>query len=146
MVDLPQLIATLAAGLWAGASAYISIVEHPAKLQIGIEFATLYFRPMARRAAPTLIVLALVGAGAGFIAWAVGGSLFWLIGGAVLAAMLPLTAIFIVPTNRKLMLVNALESRDDAAALLARWGRLHAVRTILGCVPFLLFVWTLTEA
>lgn len=146
MSDLAALIATFSAGLWAGAAAYISVVEHPAKLQLGIEFATAYFRPMARRAAPTMIVLALIGAVAGFVAWAAGGSVFWLIGGALLAAMLPLTAIFIVPTNRKLMTVSALESSDEAAALLARWGWLHAARTILGLVPFLLFVWALAEA
>jgi hypothetical protein len=60
--------------------------------------------------------------------------------------MLPLTAVFIVPTNRRLLRVNAIESPDEAADLLKRWGRLHAVRTILGLVPFLLFVWALFSA
>ncbi len=145
MGDSAQLIATLAAGLWAGASSYISVVEHPAKLQVGIEFATEYFRPMARRAAPTMIVMALIAAVAGFVAWAVGEGLIWLIGGALMAAMLPMTAIFIVPTNRQLISVKASQSRDEAAVLLTRWGRLHAIRSLLGIVSFTLFVWALSQ-
>lgn len=143
MSDVAQLVATLAAGLWAGAAAYISLVEHPATLQVGVQFATDYFPRMAKRAAPIMMVLAVIGAVAGILAWANSGSLLWLIGGAILAAKLPLTAIFIVPTNRKLLGVNAVKSSAEAAALFARWGRLHALRTVLGLVPFFLFVWAL---
>jgi hypothetical protein len=67
----------------------------------------------------------------------------WLIGGVVLIGMLPLTAICIVPTNRRLLRVNAVESPDEANELLKRWGWLHAMRTSLGLIPFLLFVWAL---
>lgn len=146
MGEVARLVATLAAGLWAGAAGYISLVEHPATVRVGVQFATDYFRPMARRAAPTMIALAVIGAVAGLLAWADGGSLLWLIGGAILAAMLPLTAIFIVPTNRRLLAVNAVESSTEATALLTRWGKLHAVRTVLGLVPFVLFVWALLVA
>ena len=143
MGEVAKLMAIVTAGLWAGAAAYISVVEHPATLKVGVQFATDYFRPLAKRAAPSMIVLAVIGAISGILAWVGGGSLLWLIGGAILAAMLPLTAIFIVPTNRQLLRVNAKESSTEAATLLSRWGRLHAVRTILGLVAFLLFAWAL---
>ena len=146
MGEIAQLIATIAAGLWAGALAYISVVEHPAMLEVGVQFAIAYFRSMAKRGRPTMIALALVGAVAGIVAWVTQGSMLWLIGGVLLVGMLPLTAVFIVPTNRRLLRVNAIESPDEAADLLKRWGRLHAVRTILGLVPFLLFVWALFSA
>ena len=146
MGEIAQLIAIIATGLWSGALAYVSVVEHPATLEVGAQFAIAYFRSMAKRGRPILIALAVIGAAAGIVAWVTQGNILWLIGGVVLIGMLPLTAIFIVPTNRRLLRVNAVQSPDEANDLLKRWGRLHAMRTILGLIPFLLFVWALFSA
>lgn len=141
---MAEFIATIFAGLWAGGCLYISVVEHPAASRLGLSFATQFFRPMSARAAPMLILFALVGAIASAYAWVEGRETEWLIGALLLAAMFPLTGFFIVPTNLKLLKVDAQENSEEASLLLARWGRWHAVRTIVGSLSFLLFVYALT--
>ena len=140
---MPELIATLAAGLWAGAAIYSAFAEHPAAMQVGVPFATRYFPPMARRAAPMMIVLALIGAVAGFVAWLDQGHRFWLLGSILLAGMFPFTALLIVPTNRKLLKVDPMAEPDLAESLHLRWGRAHTWRTLIGAPAFLLFLWAL---
>ena len=43
-----QLIATLSAGLFAGAATYITFVEHPARMQCGTRLAVTEFPPATR--------------------------------------------------------------------------------------------------
>ena len=136
-----EFIATFAAGLWAGAAIYIGFVEHPSALRVGVQYATEYFRPMSKRAAPMMMVLAAIGGAAAIYVWIGGGNVFWLIGGLLLLGMFPLTAIFIVPTNVRLLRVDSTESPEKAAALHERWGRMHGIRTLLGSLPFLIFLW-----
>ena len=40
-----QLVATLSAGLFAGAALYITLVEHPARMQCGTRLAVSEFGP-----------------------------------------------------------------------------------------------------
>jgi hypothetical protein len=59
-----------------------------------------------------------------FISWWLDRSLPWLIGGVLLLQELDLRS-------------------EEAGSLLRRWGRLHAVRSILGGTAFLMFLFTL---
>ena len=138
------LIATFAAGLWTGAALYIGFAEHPSALKVGVAFATDYFRPMSKRTAPLMMLLALVAAVAGIAAWLDNDGVLWLIGAILMAGMFPFTAIFIVPTNLKLLRVDAAAAPDEAIALHARWGVMHAWRTVLGAPAFLLYLWALS--
>lgn len=140
---MPEFVATLFAGLWAGGCLYISIVEQPAASRLGLSFATQFFRPMSARAAPMLIIFALVGAIAAAYAWFDGRGYEWLWGALLLAGMFPLTGFLIVPINLKLLKVDAEKNPEEAALLLTRWGRWHAVRTFIGSLSFLLFVFAL---
>ena len=58
----------------------------------------------------------------------------------MLGAVIPLTLIVVAPTNKQL-LDPALDG-DSALAgrLLLRWGRLHALRTIMSGGAFVLFL------
>jgi hypothetical protein len=138
-----ELIATFAAGLWTGAALYIGIAEHPAALKVGLGFATEYFRHMSKRTAPLMMILAAIGAVAGIVAWISGDGMLWLIGGIILAAMFPFTAILIVPTNLALLRIDADHAPERAAALHARWGLMHHLRTIIGTPAFGLYLWAL---
>jgi hypothetical protein len=138
-----EMTATIAAGLWAGISIYIALVEHPSALRVGLEFATEYFRVMSRRTAPLMMLLAAAGGAAAAYEWYAGADRWWLVGGCLLLAQFPLTAIFIVPTNIKLLKVVVAESPGDAARLHAHWGRMHMLRTLIGVLPFGIFVWLL---
>ena len=63
----------------------------------------------------------------------------WLIGGILLGALVPFTLIVIMPTNRRLLDPRLDSSSSDVRELLARWGRLHAVRTVIGVAVFVAF-------
>ena len=65
----------------------------------------------------------------------------WVAVGAIsLGAVVPFTLVVILPTNKQL-LDPALDPRSEkAAALLARWGRLHMMRSTLSTVAFVVFL------
>jgi len=50
-----------------------------------------------------------------------------------------------LPTNKRLLDPSLDPKSGDATALLTRWGHLHAVRTFLSSVAFVIFVWRLTN-
>lgn len=134
------MLATFCAGLFAGAAVYVSLVEHPARMKSGVDLAIREFGPSYRRGALMQTSLAVVGFLAGVAAWLSNGSLWWLVGGIILVAMIPYTLIVVLPTNKKLLDPSLAQNSELASALLVRWGRLHAVRTVLGLVAFFIFV------
>src|SRR6266404_4003767 len=85
--------------------------------------------PRYKRGAVMQAALALVGAGAGIARWGAGGGLGWLVSGVVLSAIVPFTLVVILPTNSRLLDASLDKASPEAEALLARWGRLHAVRS-----------------
>jgi len=135
-----QLVATLSAGLFAGAAAYITFVEHPARMQCGTTVAVSEFGPSYHKATIMQVPLAAIGLLCGTVASLVGGHALWAIGGIVLGAVIPVTLIVILPTNKKLLDPALDKNSSLAEQLLNRWGRLHAVRTILSGVAFLIFL------
>jgi len=140
---MAEFIATICAGLWSGGCIYLSLVQEPAAHRAGPDIVAALFRPMSARAAPMFIVLALVGTVAAGYAWIQGADINWLIGAVFLGAMVPFTAILIVPTNRKLLKIKPADV-GASEELFARWGRLHGLRTLLGSIAFLVFVSALT--
>jgi uncharacterized membrane protein len=133
-------IATVAAGLFAGASVYINLVEHPARLQTGVRGALAEFAPSYHRATVTQVALALVGFVSALGAWRAQADARWLVGGGLLVAVIPFTAVVILPTNQRLLDPAAANDPERAAALLTRWGWLHAVRSVLSLLALLTFV------
>lgn len=135
-----EVIAVLASGLFAGAAVYINLVEHPARVRCGTELAIAEFGPSYHRATFLQVSLAVIGLVAGTGAWIGGSGPGWLAGGVVFASVIPFTLLVIAPTNKRL-LDPALDRRSQLAGdLLARWARLHAVRSVLSVGAFLLFV------
>ena len=139
-MSIAAVVATIATGLFAGAAAYITLVEHPARLACGPALAIRQFRPSYHRGAVMQASLAAIGCAAALARWWVSGSLAWLAGGALIGALIPFTLIVVFPTNTRLLDERLDSASSDAAMLLRRWGRLHAVRTVLGVAAFVLFV------
>jgi hypothetical protein len=140
-----EALATLCAGLFAGAAIYITFVEHPARLECGTELAATEFGPSYRRAALMQASLAAVGLGAAVVAWGQGRGSAVLLGGLLLAGVIPFTLLVILPTNKRLLDPGLDRGSAEAAALLARWGQLHAVRSALGTLAFGVLVWHLAS-
>jgi Domain of unknown function (DUF1772) len=136
----------VSAGVFAGAAIYITLVEHPARLACGTAIALAQFGPSYRRAALMQALLAVVGCLTAVGAWIREGGAVVLIAGVALGAIIPFTLIVIFPTNKRL-LDPALDPKSrEATALLARWGTLHAARSMAGAAAFLLLVLRLAGA
>jgi uncharacterized membrane protein len=140
---LAELIATLSSGLFAGASVYINLVEHPARMETGIRPALTEFAPSYKRATVTQVSLAAAGFLSALVAWRSRSDARWLIGGGLLVAVIPFTALVILPTNKKLLDPATADDLDLAEELLTRWGRLHAVRSVLSLASLLIFLFLL---
>jgi hypothetical protein len=140
-----ELLATLAAGLFSGASIYINLVEHPARIQCGTALAVAQWGPSYKRATVMQASLAAVGFLSATGAWLQGSGGLWLIGGILLGLVIPFTLIVILPTNRKLLAPDLAKESLDARRLLDRWARLHAVRSVLSSSSFLVFLFLLSR-
>ena len=134
-----MLTATVAAGLFAGAATYVTVAEHPARLECGPVVGIREFGPSYRRAAVMQGGLALVGLLASVLAWYQGHGVGWLVCGLLLGSLIPFTLLVIMPTNRRLLDPGLDVASGEARDLLQRWGRLHAVRTVVGIAVFAAF-------
>ena len=137
---LLEIIATLSAGLFAGAAIYIDLAEQPARKQIDTAAALAEWRPSYKRAAVVQPLLAGVGFLSAIAAWLMGASVWWLVGGALLVAVIPYTLIIVFPTNNRLLDPTIDKDPDLARRLLIRWGRLHTVRSVMSLVALLIFM------
>ncbi|HET8922189.1 MAG TPA: DUF1772 domain-containing protein [Candidatus Acidoferrum sp.] len=98
------------------------------------------WRPSYKRGTLLQVPLSLIGSLSAFLAWWLHGSLAWLIGGLLLLLLIPFTLIVILPTNKQLQSQELDLQSEEAGRLLRRWGRLHAVRTLVGTAAFLIFL------
>ena len=130
-------LALLAAALFAGAALYISVAEHPARLATGEAAALAQWKPSYEKAKLLQGALALIGGVLAFYLWWRSLNQLWLIGSLLLLANWPYTMIVVMKVNRRL---EAAEAGAESRTLLERWGRLHAVRTLLGLASALVML------
>ncbi len=86
------------------------------------------------------VPLALTGSLSALIAWRFEGGTAWLVGGLLLLLPVPLTLVVILPTNKRLESQELDLHSEEAGRLLQRWGRIHAIRSILSGAAFLVFL------
>jgi uncharacterized membrane protein len=142
---IAERLATVASGLFTGAAIYINLVEHPARMQAGTQLALTEFAPSYHRATRMQVSLAAIGFVSALQAWRSSADARWLVGGGVLVAVIPFTALVILPTNKQLLDPATARDLERAEQLLTRWGRLHAVRSLASLASLLLFVYLLGQ-
>ena len=135
MQPIAEFISVLACALFTGAAVYITFIEHPARMQCGVELAATEFAPSYRRATVMQATCAAVGLLSSL------ATVWWLIAGVLLGLVIPFTLIVILPTNKRLLSPAFDRGSAEAEVLLAHWGRLHAVRSILSGIALLLFLY-----
>jgi hypothetical protein len=139
--QIAEFVAVLACALFAGAAIYITFIEHPARMQCGVEIAATEFAPSYRRATVMQATCAAVGLTSSVAAWLYGASFWWIVAGVLLGSVIPFTLIAILPTNKRLLSPTLDRRSAEAERLLTRWGRLHAVRSVLSGLALLLFLY-----
>jgi hypothetical protein len=141
MVQILQFIATFCAAIFAGAAIYINIAEHPARMAGDIRSALRQWAISYKRATLMQAPLAAVGFLASVAVWMLGASIWWLIAGLLIGAVVPLTLTVIMPTNRRLLAAEG--ESAETRSLLEHWGRLHTLRSLLSLLATALLLWQL---
>jgi hypothetical protein len=139
--SLLEFLAIFCAAVFAGAAIYINLVEHPARMSLDTRAAAAQWAPSYRRATLMQAPLAILSFIAGCTAWLLGGGSAWIIAALLMGAVVPFTLIVIKPTNDKLLASGRDLASADTRALLERWGRLHAVRSLLSVLATLTMLW-----
>src|SRR5450755_754095 len=103
MRQIAEFVAVLSCSLFTGASVYINLVEHPARMECGVEIAATEFAPSYRRATIMQASSAALGLLSSIAAWLAGATFWWLVAGVLLGSVIPFTLIVILPTNNQLL-------------------------------------------
>jgi hypothetical protein len=140
---IPEILATLACGIFTGAAIYINLVEQPARLSCGIGLAITQWRPSYERGAIMQASLAIGGSVLAFVSAWLSRDAAWIAGGILLFAVVPFTLIVILPTNEKLQSRELDVNSAEAERLLRLWNKLHGVRSALSLLAFLVFLFAL---
>ena len=134
-------LAIIVAAIFAGAAVYVNIAEQPARLNLDDRSLLVEWKPAYKRGLGMQASLAIAGFLLGLLAWWQTENWQWLVGALLLIANWPYTLIGIMPTNRKLMTTNPATAGPESRGLILKWGRLHAIRTLLGFAATLSFLW-----
>jgi hypothetical protein len=132
--ELAQRLALLSTGTFFGGALYSSWVEHPARLEAGMDAALRQFMPSFRRAARLQASTAVMGTLSALAAWLLGADSSWALSAAVLVLVIPISLVAVLPIHKQLQPLPPTDPR--AKELLEKWGRLHFLRTIAGLLAF----------
>jgi Anthrone oxygenase len=135
-----QFLAVLCCTLFAGAAIYINLVEHPARMGCDTKTAATVWAPSYERATVMQAPLAALSFLAGVGAWLFAGGILWLIGAVLIGLVIPFTFIGVMPTNHQLLAPGRDLSSIETRSLLVKWGRLHAVRSVLSLLASIVYL------
>ena len=129
------------AALFTGAAIYINVAEQPARLGLDDRALLAEWKPSYARGFMMQASLAVIGFVLGVLEWLVTANWLWLLGAIVLVANWPYTMFVVMPVNHVLDAIPLNEAGPKSRALIEKWGRLHAVRTGLGAIATVIFLW-----
>jgi hypothetical protein len=135
------LLALIASAIFGGVALYVNIVEQPARLSLDDSALLAEWKPSYKRGAAMQAPLALVGFVLGLLAWWQTSHPGFLIGAMAIIAPWPWTLIGIKPTNDRLLATDPDKAGPQTRALIVKWGAIHGVRTALGALATVAFLW-----
>jgi hypothetical protein len=135
------LVALTVAAIFTGAAVYVNVAEQPARLSLDDRALLAEWKPSYKRGAVMQASIALIGCVLGLIAWWQTSHTGFLIGAAAMVAPWPWTLLAIKPTNDALLATAPDQAGPPTRALIEKWGMLHAVRTTLGALATLGYLW-----
>jgi hypothetical protein len=121
----------------------VNVAEQPARLTLDDRALLTEWKPAYKRGAAMQAPLALIGFLLGMLAWWQAAHPGFLIGAIAMIAPWPWTLIVIKPVNDALLATAPDQAGPPTRALIVKWGTIHAVRTALGALAAIAFLWAL---
>ena len=138
------LFALVVAALFTGAAFYINFAEQPARLELKDRPLLAEWQKSYQRGAIMQASLAVIGFIVGAIAWWQTGKPAFLAGALLILANWPWTLIAIKPVNDALMAIDLAKAGPKTRGLIVTWNKLHLVRTVLGALSVISFLFALS--
>lgn len=128
------VLALVFSAMFSGAALYIVIAEHPARSLLAPRDQLAQWKPSYSRGAVMQASLALASSILGLIVWVrdYPPSWLWLAGSGFMAGPIVWTFALMWALNGRIKRTPPDQASDETSAMLRRWGRLHAGRTLLG--------------
>jgi hypothetical protein len=126
------LIALTTAAAFAGAAFYVGFAEQPARLLLDERALLTQWKPSYARGFTMQASLAMISAAFGLLAGFQLHDWRWAVAAALILANWPYTLFVMMPTNKRIAAWPLDEAGAGSRALIVKWGKLHAVRTVLG--------------
>ena len=136
------VLALTVAAIFTGAAVYVNVAEQPARLSLDDRALLAEWKRSYKRGAMMQASIALVGCVLGLIAWWQTSQTGFLVGAIAMVAPWPWTLLAIKPTNDALLATQSDQAGPQARALIVKWGALHGVRTALGALATIAFLWS----
>ena len=133
-------LALIISAVFTGAAIYINLVEQPARLKLTVESLLTQWKPSYRRGFAMQASLAIIAGLLGIIASILTKNKLYICAAILILANWPYTLFFIMPTNKKLMATKNEASNEEIRRLIVHWGKLHAIRSMLGLCATILFL------
>jgi hypothetical protein len=133
-------VALFCCALFAGASTYISLVEHPTIMHGGTELIGSYLVFAKPRPAVFQTAFAATGCLAGISAAIAGAGFWWLLGGLLMGFAALFCVRVVLPQTRQLRDVDLNSGPGRAPGSIAKLARLHATQSIAALVSLFIFI------
>jgi NAD-dependent oxidoreductase involved in siderophore biosynthesis len=137
-------LALTIAALFTGAAFYVNFAEQPARLGLKDRPLLTEWKPSYKRGLIMQATLALAGFVLGSVAWWQTSEPAFLVGALLMLAPWPWTLLVIMPTNKALMATKLAKAGPQTRALIMKWNRLHAMRTALGALSVISFLFAVS--
>ncbi len=137
-------LALVLAAAFAGAAFYVNFAEQPARLTLDDRSLLAEWKPSYSRGALMQASIAMVAGVLGIIAAILTYRFSFLVGAVLILAPWPFTLLIIKPTNDELKATSIEKITPATRGLILQWGRLHAVRTALGCAATFAYLYAVS--
>jgi hypothetical protein len=133
-------LALISAAWFAGAALYVNVAEQPARLALDDQALLSEWKPSYKRGFAMQAPLAVVGCIFGLVGWWQARQIGFLVGAVLMITNWPWTLLGMMPTNNALMAIDPAKTIQQTRELIVKWGSLHAVRSALGSLATVAFL------